>query len=123
MMNNDMEYTQALEQAKANLADLKERGEDAIGEDAVEFIRNLLTPEELAASNVRVAIMTELIKARNDKNITQRELEQLSGIRQPIISRMESGSTSPQLDTVLKVLGALGKTLYVGDIPQTEARA
>ena len=122
-MNNDMEYTQALEQAKANLADLKERGEDAIGEDAVEFIRNLLTPEELAASNVRVAIMTELIKARNDKNITQRELEQLSGIRQPIISRMESGSTSPQLDTVLKVLGALGKTLYVGDIPQTEARA
>jgi len=123
MMSNDLEYTQAIEQAKVNLADIRERGDDALGEDAIEFIRNLLTPEELAASDVRVSIMRELIKARNEKNITQRELEQLSGIRQPIISRMESGTTSPQLDTVLKVLGALGKTLYVGDIAQVEAHA
>ena len=67
--------------------------------------------------------MSELIKARNEKNISQRELEQLSGVKQPIISRMESGATSPQLDTVLKVLGALGKTLYVGDIQEVVGRA
>ena len=122
-MNNDLEYMKALEQANANLADLKERGEDALGGDAVEFMKNLLTPEEIAASNLRVAIMGELVKARQEKHISQRELESLSGVKQPIISRMESGTTSPQLDTVLKVLGALGKTLYIGDISEAKVHA
>jgi Trp operon repressor len=77
-------------------------------------VRNeLMTPEERAASAVRVDIMLELIKARNEKNISQRELEQLSGVKQPIISRMEAGETSPQLNTILKVLAPLGKTLAV----------
>ena len=57
--------------------------------------------------------MGELIKARNEGKISQRELEKLSGVKQPIISRMESGETSPQLDTVLRVLAPLGKTLAV----------
>ena len=75
--------------------------------------KELFTPEEIRASDLRVAIMGELIKAQNEKNISQRELEQLSGVRQPIISRMEAGETSPQIDTVLKVLAPLGKTLAV----------
>jgi len=76
----------------------------------------LYTAEEIRESNLRVAIIGELIKARQEKNISQRELEQLSGVKQPIISRMESGETSPQLDTILRVLAPLGKTLYVGDL-------
>ena len=44
----------------------------------------------------------------------------LSGVKQPVISRMEVYVTSPQLDTVLKVLAPLGKTLYVGDLNQQE---
>jgi len=120
-MNNDMEYMQAVEQAKANLDDMMERGEEALGESWESVRAELFTPEEIAASDLRVAIMGELIKARQIKNISRRELEQLSGIKQPMISRMESGSENPQLDTVLKVLWALGKTLYVGDIPQAEA--
>jgi len=73
----------------------------------------LYTPDEIRESNLRVAIIGELIKARNEKKISQRELEQLSGVKQPIISRMEAGETSPRLDTVLKVLAPLGKTLEV----------
>ena len=78
----------------------------------------LFTPEEIAASNLRVEIMIELIKARNERGVSQRKLEALSGVKQPIISRMESGDTSPQLDTVLKVLAPLGKTLAVVPIDQ-----
>jgi len=78
--------------------------------------KELFTPEELAASNLRVAIMAEMTKARNERGLSQRGLEELSGVKQPVIARMENGSTSPQLDTVLKVLAPLGKTLYVGDI-------
>ena len=39
-----------------------------------------------------------------------------SGVKQPVIARMENGTSSPQLDTVLKVLAPLGKTLYIGDL-------
>jgi len=37
----------------------------------------------------------------------------MSGVKQPVIARMETGSTSPQLDTILKILAPLGKTLAV----------
>ena len=81
-----------------------------------EVREHLLTPEERAASDLRVAMMIELTNARKMRGITQKKLEEMSGVKQPIIARMESGSTSPQLDTVLKVLFPLGKTLYIGDI-------
>lgn len=109
----DKEYRQAIEQAKANLADLMERGEDAIGESWDEVRKELFTPEELAASDLRVALIGEFIKAREEKGITQKKLEELSGVKQPIIARMERGTTSPQIETVLKVLAPLGKTLAV----------
>jgi len=80
----------------------------------------LYTEDEIRESDLRVAIIGELIKARNEKNISQRELEQLSGVKQPVISRMEAGETSPQLDTILKVLAPLGKTLYVGDLQKAK---
>lgn len=85
----------------------------AIGGTWEEFEKEVFTPEEIAASNLRVALIGELIKARQEKGISQKKLEELSGVKQPIIARMEKGSTSPQLDTVLKVLAPLGKTLAV----------
>jgi predicted transcriptional regulator len=75
--------------------------------------QKIYTPEEIRESRLRVDIIGELIKARNERGISQRELENLSGVKQPIISRMETGETSPQLDTILKVLAPLGKTLAV----------
>jgi DNA-binding XRE family transcriptional regulator len=112
-MRANKDYMEAIAQAKANLADLRERGEDAIGGDALELIRSYLTPEELAASDLRVAVMLELIRARRERGISQKKLEELSGVRQPVIARMERGNTNPQIDTVLKVLAPLGKTLAV----------
>ncbi len=73
-------------------------------------------PEEISASNLRVAIIGELIKARQNSGVSQKKLEELSGVKQPIIARMEKGSVSPNLDTILKVLAPLGKTLYIGDL-------
>lgn len=85
----------------------------AIGSSWEEVRAELFTPEEIAESNLRVALIGELIKARQEQGISQRKLGELSGVRQPIIARMEKGSTSPQLDTVLKVLAPLGKTLAI----------
>ena len=76
------------------------------------------TAEEIAASNLRVALIGELIEARQKRGISQKKLEELSGVKQPVIARIEKGGTSPQIDTVLKVLAPLGKTLYIGDLEQ-----
>ena len=75
--------------------------------------KGYLTQEEIISSDLRVAIIGELIKARQENGISQKKLEELSGVKQPIIARMEKGTTSPQLDTVLKVLAPLGKTLAI----------
>lgn len=89
------------------------RNNPAIGSSWDEVRDELFTPEEIAASDLRVALIGELIMARQEKGISQKKLEELSGVKQPIIARMEKGTTSPQLDTVMKVLAPLGKTLAI----------
>ncbi len=119
-MKANKDYAGAVAQAKANLADLRTRGEQAIGGDALELIRSYFAPDELAASDLRVAMMIELANARAEKGISQKKLEELSGVKQPVIARMEKGYTNPQLDTILRVLAPLGKTLYIGDLPRAK---
>lgn len=83
-----------------------------------ELEKQLFTPEEIAESDTRVEIINEMIKAREEEGITQKQLEAMSGIKQPVISRMEKGTTDPQLSTVLRVLNSLGKTLQVVPMKQ-----
>ena len=85
----------------------------AIGRTWEELEKEIFSPEEIAASELRVALLSELIEARNEKRISQKELEKLCGVPQPVIARMEKGHTSPRIDTLLKVLYPLGKTLAV----------
>lgn len=85
----------------------------AIGRNALEYLDTVLTPEEINESNLRVAFINELIKARQEQGLSQKKLEELSGVKQPVIARMERGLTSPQIDTILKVLAPLGKTLAI----------
>ena len=85
----------------------------ALGGTWEELQKELFTPEEIAASNLRVALIGELIKARQERGISQKKLEELSGVKQPIIARMEKGTTNTQIDTILKVLAPLGKTLAI----------
>lgn len=81
-----------------------------------EVQREIFTSEEIAESALRVEIIGALIKARQEQGISQKKLEELSGVKQPIIARMEKGYTSPQLETVLKVLEPLGLTLKIEPI-------
>ena len=80
--------------------------------------KDMFTPEEIAESNLRVALIGELVKARTERGLSQKQLEELSGVKQPVIARMENGSTTPNLSTILKVLAPLGKTLYIGDLKE-----
>lgn len=78
-----------------------------------ELDEELFTPEEIDASDLRVALIGNITKLRKEQGISQKKLEELSGVKQPIIARMERGLTSPQIDTVLKILAPLGMTLEI----------
>lgn len=88
-----------------------------------------LSAEEIYENGVHVhvaqidcrRIAREVAEARKAEGLSQKQLEVVSGVRQPAIARLEGGSTVPRLDTVLKVLAPLGKTLAVVDVDETEA--
>lgn len=82
----------------------------------------IFTPEEISECKLRVALIGELAKARKEQGLTQRELEALSGVKQPVIARIENGTATPNLNTILKVLAPLGKTLAVVPIEAAKER-
>lgn len=92
----------------------------AKGTDAVEYMDTLLTSGEINESNIRIALISEIIRARQEKGMSQEELASLSGVSQPTIARLEKGVASPSFDVLLKVLAPLGKTL--GVIPLEKRR-
>lgn len=109
----DTEYETALNQAKENLKDLEERGEEAISDEWEELKQEIFTPAEIAAMNLKVAIISELIKARQERGISQNQLEKMSGIKQSAIAKMERGRITATVDTLQKLLVPLGKQLVI----------
>lgn len=59
------------------------------------------------------AIIDTLIEQRKEKGMTQKELAQATELTQSVIARMESKKAVPQLDTLLKVVNALGCDIAV----------
>lgn len=74
---------------------------------------NIISPEEREKINFEVDLIGKMIEAREEKGLSQRELAELSGVKQPAIARMESMKSTPQIDTLLKVLVPLGYTLEI----------
>lgn len=68
-------------------------------------------------------LITGLVKSREEKGISQKKLEELSGIKQPMIARIERGKTIPNTDTLIKLLFPLGKTLAIVPFELTETKA
>jgi DNA-binding XRE family transcriptional regulator len=54
-----------------------------------------------------------LISARTECHMTQKELSEKTGIRQSNISRIESGNTSPTMDTLARLAEGMGKKLHI----------
>lgn len=84
---------------------------------------DLPQPEKIPESSWCTELVGELIRVRKEQGISQKKLEELSGVKQPIIARMEKGYTTPRLSTVLKVLAPLGKTLAIVPLETKEEDA
>lgn len=58
-------------------------------------------------------LLGEIIDARQELQLTQKKLEALSGIKQPMIAKIENGNVNPSLDNLLRLLASMGKTIKV----------
>ena len=56
-------------------------------------------------------VIREMIKAREEKNMTQVELSKLTGISQADISRLENGEANPTIEMLNRIAYAFGKKL------------
>lgn len=91
----------------------------AIGRNWDDVKNNLtsLTQEEKDEIDFQVKLVGEVLAARKEKGMTQAELDELCGVNQTHIARIENNKADPQLSTIFKILRPLGKTLAVVDIP------
>lgn len=72
-----------------------------------------VTPLEREKINFEVELIGKMIEARERKGLSQRDLAEISGIKQPAIARLESMKSTPQIDTLLRLLVPLGLTLQI----------
>lgn len=72
-----------------------------------------ISPAEREKINFKIDLIGKMIEAREEKGLSQRELAELSGVKQPAIARLESMQTTPQIDTLFKVLNPLGYTISI----------
>ncbi len=72
-----------------------------------------LSREELAEIDLKVELMGKLIAIRKELGLTQSEFAQKCNIKQEYLARIEKSKTSPQIDTLLKILLPLGYKLDI----------
>ena len=60
-----------------------------------------------------VEIERELIRLRNEAKISQQEIAEILNTKQPQIFRIEKGTNSPRLNTLLRILDIYGYTLEI----------
>ncbi|EKQ55160.1 XRE family transcriptional regulator [Clostridium sp. DMHC 10] len=61
----------------------------------------------------RYELISEVIKARRELNLTQEELAYRIGTQKSNISRLESGNYNPSLDFLSKLAKGLGKEIHI----------
>ena len=65
-------------------------------------------------------LLKSLSEIRRGASFSQTRLGDAAGIRQSVISRIEGCEISPQINTLLKLLAPLGKTLAIVDLEDNE---
>ena len=77
------------------------------------ILKNNEVQNELKMNELEYKIIEEIIMARTERNLTQKELAELIGTKQSNISRLESGKYNPTIDFLNKIAHAVGKELRV----------
>ena len=80
--------------------------------DVKAFIQETLNADEELKeiwdnSRMEYAVLSELVKIRKEKGLSQAELAERTGNKQQVISRIEKKENSPTLKTICAILNSL----------------
>lgn len=75
--------------------------------------QNFIDASQKAKIDFEVALIGKMIEARENRGLSQRQLADMVGIKQPAIARLESMKATPQIDTLFKILEPLGYTIQI----------
>ena len=72
-----------------------------------------ITKEDEQVIRIEKELIETMVRIREEKDLTQRELAKICGVKQPVIARLEKAVHSPQLDSLLRVLVPMGYSLQI----------
>ena len=76
-------------------------------------LENVEFQKEWDCLEPQYAMIREMIRIRNEKNITQKELSARTGIARADISKLESGNANPSIKTLVRIAAGMGKELHI----------
>lgn len=68
----------------------------------------IFSPEEIRDAELQAELISQLVKAREEKQITQKELEKKTGLKQSYIARIETGKANITIKNLFKIADSLG---------------
>ena len=72
-----------------------------------------LSKKEIEEIEALASIVSAIIDKRNEMGLSQRDLAELCGIPQSSVARIETFKTTPNVETLIKLLQPLGLQLTV----------
>lgn len=72
-----------------------------------------LSDEDEQIIELEKNIIRMMVSIREEKGLTQKQLADVCGVKQPLIARLEKSTHSPQVDSLLRILVPLGYTLKI----------
>lgn len=78
-----------------------------------ELLKNKETRKEYERLAPRYAVISQLISARYQAGLSQKELAQRIGTKQSAIARLEAGNTNPTIGFLEKIASVLGTKLTI----------
>lgn len=78
-----------------------------------ELMQDAEVQKEYKALQPEMDVIRALLNARIEQNLTQKQLAELSGIRQSNISRIENGTCSPTIATLQQLAAGMGKRVHI----------
>ena len=74
---------------------------------------NNYTEREKALQEIEYKFIQDLVNLRHEKKLTQQQVADNAKVIRETIARIENGMTSPQVNTLIKILEPIGYTIRI----------
>ncbi len=79
--------------------------------------------QDLAAARAEVRLALMIVRLREERGWSQRDLAKKTGIKQPQIARLEKGGQMPTIETLWRLADALNAKVVIGPDQSVEILA